>query len=83
MQAIYSASVHTPAGWRNVTVKADLLQVSKGMVTVVKVLEIDGEAPTRRMSVTGAKRQAFDGIYFANGQVGARKRLSTCTVLEA
>ena len=76
----YTASVFTPAGWRSVTITADADQTSAGMATVTRVTAIDGEAPTYDMSRTGARRQSFNGQAIAKREVGARKRLSACTI---
>ena len=73
----YTSSVKTPAGWREVTIKAEAEVVSAATVRVVKVIDIDGETPGYGMSRTGAKRQEYNGNYFAAQQVGARKRLSS------
>jgi hypothetical protein len=78
----YSASVFTPAGWRGVTITADAERVSPGMARVVSVRAIDGEAPAGTMSRTGARRQQFHGAGVALREVGARKRLSSCDILE-
>ena len=78
----YTASVYTPAGWRSVTIKADAEQISAGMARVTRVLAINGETPTGTMSRTGARRQEFWGTGAAKREVGARKRLSACTLLE-
>lgn len=78
----YESSVHTAAGWRGVTIRARAEKISAGMARVVSVELIDGEKPGYRQSRTGAKRQEFSGVYFAAQQVGARKRLSACEILE-
>lgn len=79
MQIKYTASVHTPAGWRSVSITAEADQPSAAMATVTKVLAIDGEEPSYGMSRTGANRQKFNGRAIAMREVGARKRLSACT----
>jgi hypothetical protein len=76
----YTASVFTAAGWRSVTITADADQTSPGMATVTRVTAIDGEAPAYGMSRTGAKRQSFNGQAIAKRELGARKRLSACTI---
>ena len=81
MQIKYNASVKTPAGWRHVYIIASATQVSAGMVVVDSVVEIDGEMPSKHQSRTGAKRQAFDGLYFASIQIGLKKRLSACQLI--
>lgn len=78
----YKSSVYTPAGWRSVTIRARAEQISPAMARVTEVLAIDGETPSRTMSRTGAKRQEYWGTGTAAREVGARKRLSTCTIGE-
>ena len=77
----YSIGVKVPAGWRQVSVIADATQVSPGMAQVTSVREIDGEAPNRNQSRTGAHRQEFDGTFWAGLEVGKKKRLSACRIL--
>lgn len=76
----YNSSVKVDAGWRHVTVKAVAEKVSAGMAVVREVVEIDGEAPAYGQSRTGAKRQSFNGIWWAKQQIGAKKRISACEV---
>lgn len=76
----YSSAVKVEAGWRQVNVKACAEQISAGMAVVREVVEIDGEAPAFGQSRTGAKRQSFNGKWWAAQQVGAKKRLSACEV---
>ena len=78
----YSASVFTPAGWRGVTITADAERVSPGMARVTAVRAINGETPTGTMSRTGAKRQQFHGTGIAAREIGQRKRISACYVVE-
>ena len=77
----YTASVFTPAGWRGVTIKATATKTSEKMALVVEVLEIDGEAPKSNMSRTGATRQRYNGCGISRREVGAKKRLSTCKIV--
>lgn len=77
----YTASVFTPAGWRGVTITATATKTSKKMAFVVEVLEIDGEAPKSQMSRTGASRQRYNGSSISCREVGAKKRLSACEIL--
>jgi hypothetical protein len=51
------------------------------MAQVKEVLLIDGETPNYQQSRTGAKRQEFNGKYFATQQIGAKKRIATCELL--
>lgn len=78
---LYHSSVRVDAGWRHVYVKALAEKVSPGMAVVREILEIDGEIPARGQSRTGAKRQSFDGRFWASREVGAKKRISSCEVL--
>jgi hypothetical protein len=83
IQVSYSASVFVPANWRQVRIEAMARQISPGMAEVAEVLAINGEVPSGHQSRTGAARQRFNGQAIAAREVGARKRLSTCDVLEA
>lgn len=82
MKIEYKGSVRTQAGWRSVTIRAVAEKISEKIVKVVKVLEIDGETPKYGMSRTGARRQEYNGIYFAGAEAGKNKRLSACTIME-
>lgn len=82
MRIEYTASVFTAAGWRSVAIAADAERVSDGMARVVAVTAIDGEDPRPGMSRTGARRQQYNGAAIAAREVGARKRLSACEILE-
>jgi phage terminase large subunit-like protein len=77
----YTASVYTPAGWRGVTIKAIATKTSEKMALVVEVLEIDGESPKSNMSRTGASRQRYNGSSISCREVGAKKRLSACEIV--
>ena len=81
MQVRYTSSVKVPAGWRSVSVVANVEKVSPAMAKVVDVLFIDGEVPSYGQSRTGAKRQEFNGKYWAEAQIGAKKRLSACEII--
>lgn len=78
----YWTSVFTRAGWRSVSVIATVTQISPGMAVVNNVELINGEAPAYCMSRTGAHRQEFNGFTVSRGQVGTKKRISACEVLE-
>jgi hypothetical protein len=78
----YRSSVYTPAGWRGVQVQARAQRISAGIVEVIEVVTIDGEAPHYGQSRTGARRQSYNGAGVSLREVGARKRLSTCTIEE-
>ena len=64
-------------------IAADAERISAGMARVTAVTAIDGEDPRPGMSRTGARRQQFNGAGVAAREVGARKRLSACSILEA
>jgi hypothetical protein len=76
----YNSSVKVEAGWRHVTIKATAEQVSAGFAVVREVIEIDGETPSYGQTRTGARRQSFNGKWWAAQQIGAKKRISSCTV---
>ena len=76
----YTASVFTPAGWRGVTIKATATKTSEKMAEVVEVTKIGGEDPVKSMSVSGSRRQSFNGISISQREVGAKKRLSACLI---
>jgi hypothetical protein len=78
----YSIGVKTPAGWRSVSIIAQACAISEKMVTVENVLFIDNEAPGYNQSRTGAKRQQFNGLYFAQNEKGKKKRLASLKLLE-
>ena len=82
MNIQYTASVFTAAGWRLVKVTATAAQVSPGMAQVIQVTEIDGREPVGYTSRTGAKRQQYHAAGIASREVGAKKRISCCKVLE-
>jgi hypothetical protein len=83
MLITYNASVHTAAGWRHVTIRAEAERLSAGMAKVTKVIDIDGESPTGTRSRTGARRQQYYAGGVAMREVGARKRISACVVEES
>lgn len=81
MRIQYQSSVYTPAGWRSIRIDADATQVSPGFAKVARVTAINGKPPTWTMSRTGARRQEFSGFAVAEREIGARKRLSACTII--
>jgi hypothetical protein len=78
----YFASVCTDAGWRGVWVRANAVMVSAKMAEVTEVYKIGGETPAKSMSVSGSRRQAFNGLSIAQREMGAKKRLSACQIIE-
>ena len=73
MKIEYKASVNTPAGHRSVYVIAEAKKLSDKRCEVVAVLTLDDEEPCSVMSRTGAKRQQYDGIYYATQEIGKKK----------
>lgn len=78
----YNSSVKTAAGWRSVSLLAEVERVSEKTARVTRVLEIDGAVPAFSMSRTGAKRQGYNGLFFAGAEVGKRKFLSSCEIVD-
>ena len=78
----YSGSALTPAGFRNVKIKAEIELTSAKMGIVKRVLAIDGEEPNHGMSRTGANRQRYNGLALAEREIGKKKRLSTCKKID-
>ena len=78
MQISYNSSVSVPAGWRSVTITAEVEPISEKRARVVKVIDIDGEGNSGYASRTGAKRQEYNVGYWADKQVGMVKILSKC-----
>jgi hypothetical protein len=72
----YSASVCTPAGWRHVVMTATVERISAKRVKVVAVTHIDDECIRYNMSRTGANRQKYNGVYFAEKEKGKVKNIS-------
>ena len=70
------------AGWRSVEITAAADQISKGMAQVRCVLAIDGKVPLGEQSRTGANRQKFNASGIAQREVGKKKRLSCCRIIE-
>ena len=77
----YKASVSTPAGWRSVSMTATALQISPKRVEIVEVTKIDGDIVSKYMSRGGAKRQQYDGEYFASQEIGKTKNISSLAVI--
>lgn len=82
MKIKYTASVMVDAGWRSVEITAEVEQVSKGMAVVTDVIAIDGEAPYGYQSRTGARRQRYKADSIAQREIGKKKRLSACVIVE-
>lgn len=83
MKIEYKASVFTPVGFRGVTITALAEPNNTGkMAEVTEVMLIDGEPVQRNMSRTGAKRQRYYGTGVALREVGKKKRLSACEIID-
>lgn len=78
----YGSSIHVPAGWRSIWIRARAKRTSPKMAQVVEVLEIDGEEPVGSLSRTGANRQRYSANVVIEREVGARKRLGSCIVFD-
>ena len=78
----YNASVLVDAGWRSVEATAVCTKVSEKMATVEEVTLIDGKEPVGYTSRTGAKRQTYNASSIAKREVGKKKRLSACEIVE-
>lgn len=73
----YKGSVNTPAGWRSVYYKGTAEKISEKRVRVIEITEIDDEPVKHNMSRTGAKRQQYNGEYFADAEKGKIKNISS------
>lgn len=73
----YNSSVLTAAGWRSVTIIAGANYLSAKRVEITCVDSIDGLSPSKNMTRTGSKRQAYDGLYFAGNKAGKIKNVSS------
>ena len=82
MKIEYKTSVKTPAGWRSIDVQAIIEKTSEKTGKVTDILLVDGEKPAYMQSRTGARRQQFNGLFVARLEVGKKKRLSSCKILE-
>ena len=77
MKIEYKAAVNTPAGHRTVYIIANATKLSEKRVVIDSVINIDDETPEKVMSRTGAKRQQYDGLYYASAEVGKKKNISS------
>ena len=73
----YKSAVNTQAGHRSVYIKAIAKKLSEKRCEIVEVLTIDDEEPNKTMSRTGAKRQQYNGLYYAEQEVGKKKNIAT------
>ena len=82
MKIEYKTSIKTRAGWRSIDVQAIIEKTSEKTGKVTTILLVDGEKPAYMQSRTGARRQQFNGLFVARLEVGKKKRLSSCKILE-
>tara|TARA_R110000796_G_scaffold30674_1_gene81765 strand:+ start:357 stop:617 length:261 start_codon:yes stop_codon:yes gene_type:complete len=73
----YKSSVLTMAGWRSTTIVANANYLSAKRVEIISVELIDGLTPSNKMSLTGSKRQTYDGLYYSNNEAGKVKNISS------
>ena len=64
------------------SILANAKSISPKMARVIDVITIDGETPHYGQSRTGAKRQSFNGQFWARGEIGKTKRISACEATE-
>jgi len=82
MKIKYSIGIKVPAGWRQVEIVAIAERISEKMAEITDIELIDGEEPSYKQSRTGANRQKFNGTWWAKTEIGKKKRISSCTVIE-
>ena len=80
----YIAAVYVAAGWRSVPVIARARPLGRGgLAQVTEVLAVGGHAPdTTWASRTGANRQGYSPAAISNRELGKRKRVSACHILD-
>jgi hypothetical protein len=79
--AEYNSSVLVGAGWRSVTIKAELQKITEKRAKVARVLEVDGETQLGWTSRTGARRQQYNSASTASRETGKVKIISKLNVL--
>ena len=81
----YKTSVYLPKKgvWRSETVIAKARKINEKMAEVIEVLELGGEEAKGYISRTGSKSQVYNASGIAAREVGAKKRLSACEVIES
>jgi hypothetical protein len=79
--AEYNSSVLVGAGWRSVTIKAELEKITEKRAKVSRVLEVDGETSLGWTSRTGARRQQYNSASTASRETGKVKIISKLNVL--
>ena len=78
----YKGSVNTRAGWRSVYFKANAKKISDKRVEIINIISIDDEPVQYDMSRTGANRQQYNGVYFAEQEHGKKKNISSLFSVE-
>jgi len=82
VEANYTISVYIEAEeWRTGNALATLEFISPRRAKVLDISEINNEEVTRYMSLTGARRQSFNGIYAANKEIGKTKNISSLYII--
>lgn len=82
MKIEYAGSVRVAAGWRSVTFRAEARKISPKMAEVLEITSIDGEEPDYGMSRTGARRQEYNGRFWAAAEIGKKKRIGAVRIIE-
>lgn len=82
MKIEYKGSVKANCGWRSVYYKAIAEKISDKRVRVIEITSIDDEEINYNMSRTGAKRQQYNGLYFADNEKGKIKNISSLYKIE-
>ena len=72
----YKTSVCVDAGFRSTYIKAKAKKISEKRCEVLEVLMINDEPTKYNMSLTGSKRQSFNGEYVAKNEIGKTKIIS-------
>jgi hypothetical protein len=79
----YHGSVCVDVGWRSILIKAEAVPCGRGLAEIIRVFSVDGNDPTATWaSRTGARRQSYSPSSVALREVGKRKRLSACEIVD-
>ena len=79
----YNTAVRMDAGWRQIYVCAEARPIGRGLAEVVEVTSVDGHDPeVAWASRTGAYRQSYSPASIARRELGKRKRVSACEILD-
>lgn len=83
IKVVYKGSVSTPAGWRSVDFIGFAEKLSEKRCKITNITQIDGKPVSYNMSRTGAKRQQYNGRYFADAEVGKVKNISSLKIVKS